>query len=144
MYSIAAFRFVIFTLTRLCCKCVSDVSRDTYRGIPYCGCTYNIHALRCLWCVQLLGYNISNLIVSDLRCCFFLLWHDLVILNAVVVCSRLLWWPTCSQWILYLRFILVLPQYTISHTTIYNFTYHDISPVAIYNVHTWATIMYQL
>ena len=34
MYSIAAFRFVIFTLVRLCCKCVSDVSRGTYRGIP--------------------------------------------------------------------------------------------------------------
>ena len=33
MYSIAAFHFVIFTLTRLCCKYVSNVSSDAYRGI---------------------------------------------------------------------------------------------------------------
>ena len=44
MYLIVTFRFDIFTLIQSCCKCVSNVSRDTYRGIPYCGCTYNIHA----------------------------------------------------------------------------------------------------
>ena len=43
MHLIVASRFVIFKLIRSCCKCVSNVSRDTYRGIPYCGCTYNIH-----------------------------------------------------------------------------------------------------
>ena len=34
MHSIAAFCLVIFTLIRLCCKCVCNVPRCTYRGIP--------------------------------------------------------------------------------------------------------------
>ena len=40
MYSIAAFNFVIYMLIWLCCKFVSNISWDTYRGIPY-GRLYN-------------------------------------------------------------------------------------------------------
>ena len=36
MYSISTFCFVIFTLTQLCCNCVSDVSQYTYRESPVC------------------------------------------------------------------------------------------------------------
>ena len=36
MYSIAVFCFVIFTLIRLCCKCVSDVHTGKFltMGVP--------------------------------------------------------------------------------------------------------------
>ena len=32
--------FCDFLLIQLCCKCVNDVPQCTYRGIPYCECTY--------------------------------------------------------------------------------------------------------